>query len=75
MENSETPENDHKNDHNVSKNKFVFIDPDGDVLEIGANYSFGHLSITLLAEQGVRMTVSDTKKIIKALTKLIEDEP
>lgn len=52
--------------------QYKFIDADGDVLEIGLNHSFGHPSITLYAEAGVRMTVEDTENLIEELKKVID---
>ncbi len=53
--------------------RYKFIDPDDDVLELGLNYSFGHPSITLYAEEGVRMTIGNTEQLIKELQKLINE--
>lgn len=52
---------------------YRFVDLDGDLLEVGYNYSFGYATITLFAEEGVRMTVADTEKLIKALQDVLEE--
>lgn len=52
--------------------QYKFIDLDNDLLEIGLNHSFGHPSITLYAEAGVRMTVEDAENLIKELKKVID---
>lgn len=52
---------------------YKFVDLDGDVLEVGINYSFGYPTITLYAEEGVRMTISDTENLIETLQKALEE--
>lgn len=52
---------------------YKFTDPDGELLEVGFNYSFGYPSITLYAEEGVRMNVVETEKLISVLTELVEE--
>lgn len=51
--------------------KFRFVDPDGDTLDVGYNYSFGHLSVTLYAEEGVRMTCQDAARLVEVLNAII----